>query len=156
MQTEKWILLVEDNASYRGLILALFQRILPNTRLLIAKDGAEAVDILQAPGAFPSSSPPDLVLLDLNLPKKSGLEVLTIIKSDPRLRSIPVIILSSSTREQDVQQSYALSANCYLNKPQDLAGFEEMIRAIDRFWHKSSSERFLAFARWTREPESTF
>lgn len=138
MKSEKQVLLIEDNPNYRDLILDLFRKIQPTLLLSAAKDGLEAIDILSGKCIRKEPFCPDLILLDLHLPKKTGFEVLSIIRSDPRLRSIPVVILTSSTSESDIQKSYNLFANCYLAKPIDLASFEEIIQSIYRFWLKET------------------
>ena len=97
-------------------------------------DGEEAMSFLKKEGKYSNSVSPDLVLLDLNLPKKNGLEVLAEIKEDPELKHIPVIILSISKLEEDIMQSYNNYANCYILKPVDLYQFLEVARSIEEFW----------------------
>src|SRR5688572_15640600 len=123
------ILLVEDNEG--DIVLtqeALKDGKLKNT-ITIARDGQEALDRLNSDAEFP-----DLVLLDINLPKMTGLEVLTAIKSDPRLRSIPVIMLSTSDEANDIMTSYNNYANCFITKPVDFNRFIEVVRTIEAFW----------------------
>jgi CheY-like chemotaxis protein len=104
------------------------------SRITVAPDGEEALAILRKEGRHARASRPDLILLDLNLPRKGGQEVLAEIKADPLLRRIPVVILSSSQAEQDVIRSYDLCANCYIAKPVDLGRFLDVVRAIETFW----------------------
>ncbi|HST02796.1 MAG TPA: response regulator, partial [Usitatibacter sp.] len=98
------------------------------------KDGVEAIDFLKQRGKYASAPRPDIILLDLNLPKKDGREVLSEIKGDRELRAIPVVILTTSKAEEDVLKSYDLHANCYVTKPVDLEKFIVVIQSIDRFW----------------------
>jgi CheY-like chemotaxis protein len=128
------ILLVEDNAGdYRLTQEALREGKVYNT-LHWAKDGVEALDFLRRRGAHGNAPRPDLVLLDLNLPKKDGREVLSEIKSDESLKTIPVVILTTSQAEEDILKSYHLHANCYVTKPVDLEKFIVVVQSIDRFW----------------------
>jgi CheY-like chemotaxis protein len=94
----------------------------------------EALAFLRREGAYAAAPRPDLILLDLNLPKKDGREVLAEIKTDPVLRRIPVVILTTSQAEQDILKSYDLHANCYISKPVDLDAFVEVVRSIEGFW----------------------
>jgi CheY-like chemotaxis protein len=124
------ILLVEDNpADVRLTEEALFEGKVKNT-LHVAEDGVAALRMLRDP-ALPK---PDLILLDLNLPKMSGQEVLNEIKNDKDLRSIPVVVLTTSSAERDILKSYELHANCYITKPVDLAQFLSVVKQIDEFW----------------------
>ena len=128
------ILLVEDNpADIRLTIEALREGKIAN-RLNVAKDGVEALDFLQRRGAFADAPRPDLVLLDLNLPKKDGREVLAEIKADDSLKRIPVVVLTTSQAEEDILKSYNLHANCYISKPVDLEQFITVVRTIEDFW----------------------
>ena len=97
-------------------------------------DGVEALAFLRREGPYADSPRPDLILLDLNLPKKSGREVLAEIKADPDLKRIPVVILTVSQAEQDIIKSYNLHANCYITKPVDLDQFLEVVKSIENFW----------------------
>jgi CheY-like chemotaxis protein len=128
------ILLVEDNPADVRLTQEVFKdcRILNN--LHIAKDGIEAMDFLTRKGDFKDKPMPDLVLLDLNLPKKDGREVLADMKNDPELKKIPVIVLTTSEAEQDIVRSYNLGANCYITKPVDLNQFIRVVHGIEDFW----------------------
>jgi CheY-like chemotaxis protein len=128
------ILLVEDNPGDVGLVQEAFNegRLLHN--LHVAKDGVEAIRFLRREGQYGDAPSPDLILLDLNLPKKDGREVLDEIKNDPTLMEIPVIVLTTSDDEADVHRAYHLHANCYLTKPVDMEDFIRKIRGIEDFW----------------------
>jgi len=102
--------------------------------LHVASDGMEATSFLWRQGKHANAPRPDLVLLDLNLPKKGGREILEEIKLDPSLKSIPVVVLTTSTAEEDILRSYQLHANCYITKPVDLDQFLKVIKTIDNFW----------------------
>ena len=122
------ILLVEDNpGDVRLTMEALKESQFPST-LHVARDGVEAMDYLR------NVALPDLILLDLNLPRRSGREVLTEIKADPALRRIPVMVLSTSRSDADVQFSYDHHANCYIQKPMELDRFFDVVRSIEQFW----------------------
>ena len=124
------ILLVEDNPGDVDLTkIALRQSKIAN-ELAVAKDGVQALEMLQQEGAKPT----DLILLDLNLPRKDGREVLAVIKEDPALRRIPVVVLTSSKAEQDVHKSYDLHANCYITKPVGFEEFTNIVKSIEDFW----------------------
>ena len=128
------ILLVEDNpGDYRLTKEALKEGKVYNN-LYWVKDGVEAIEFLKQRGAHASAPRPDIILLDLNLPKKDGREVLSEIKGDDNLRAIPVVILTTSKAEEDVLRSYDLHANCYVTKPVDLDKFIVVVQSIDRFW----------------------
>jgi CheY-like chemotaxis protein len=128
------ILLVEDNpGDYRLTQEALKEGKVYNN-LYWARDGVEALDFLKQVGKFADAPRPDIILLDLNLPKKDGREVLEEIKRDSNLRAIPVVILTTSKAEEDVLRSYDLHANCYVTKPVDLDKFIVVVQSIDRFW----------------------
>ena len=128
------ILLVEDNP---GDVL-LTQVALKDSKLLnklyVVEDGVEAMSFLRKNGKYSDMPTPDLILLDLNLPKKNGREVLAEIKNDVSLQHIPVTILSSSKNEEEILKTYKLHANCYITKPVDLEGFSKIVRAIEDFW----------------------
>ena len=128
------ILLVEDNPDDIDLMLEALKEGHARNRVCIAEDGVEALTLLRRMGQHADAPRPDLILLDLNLPGKSGHEVLAEIKADADLRRIPVVILTSSASEQDVVRSYNLSANCYITKPVDLDEFISLVKAIDSFW----------------------
>ena len=124
------VLLVEDDPGDVVLIEEAFEHNKVRNTLKIVGDGVEAMEFLRAPG----SSRPDLVLLDLNLPRMDGREVLAEIKSDPALRSIPVVVLTTSKAEEDILRSYDLHANAYVTKPVDFNRFIEVVRQIDEFF----------------------
>jgi two-component system, chemotaxis family, response regulator Rcp1 len=128
------ILLVEDNPGDVELTMAALRRAKMTNRPIVATDGEEALAALRNEGAYASAPRPDLILLDLNLPKKSGVEVLAEIKQDPSLRSIPVVVMTSSKAEEDVVRTYDLHANCYVTKPVDLDQFRNVVRSITEFW----------------------
>jgi chemotaxis family two-component system response regulator Rcp1 len=128
------ILLVEDNlGDIRLTQEALFDGKLKN-KLSVTKDGVEALAFLRQEGKYSNEPHPDLILLDLNLPKKSGHEVLKEIKNDPKLRLIPVVVLTTSEAEKDILKAYDLQANCYINKPVELERFLEVVKSIEDFW----------------------
>ena len=128
------VLLVEDNAGD----IRLTQEALKDAKvylgLHVVNDGVEALEFLRREGQFQKAPRPDLILLDLNLPRKNGREVLAEIKRDPQLLTIPVVILTTSAAEADIQQTYQLHANCYISKPVELDGFLSVVRSIDNFW----------------------
>lgn len=128
------ILLVEDNPGDVRLIQEIFQDGKIYNDLKIARDGEEALNYLHQRGMYQNSPNPDLILLDLNLPKKNGYEVLTEVKADERLRHIPVIILTASKAEEDIARAYDQYANCYLTKPIDLNQFINVVQQIKSFW----------------------
>lgn len=128
------ILLVEDNPGDVRLTKEALKEGRVYNNLHWAKDGVEALEYLQRRGKFAKVPRPDIILLDLNLPKKDGREVLSVIKSDPELKQIPVVILTTSKAEEDVLRSYELHANCYITKPVDLEKFILVVQSIDRFW----------------------
>lgn len=124
------VLLVEDDPGDVLLIREAFEDHKLNNTLLVASDGVEALEILRSPEA----GRPDLVLLDLNLPRKDGREVLKEIKADDALRSIPVVVLTTSDAEEDILRSYDLHANAYVTKPVDFESFIDVVRQIDDFF----------------------
>jgi two-component system, chemotaxis family, response regulator Rcp1 len=128
------ILLVEDNLGDIRLIQEVFHEGKISNRLDVTRDGEEAMAFLRQQGQYANAQIPDLILLDLNLPKKSGDEVLAEIKADHRLRKIPVIILTASKAEEDIARAYLHYANCYLTKPIDLDQFIHVVQAIKSFW----------------------
>ena len=137
MTTElKRILLAEDNANDLELTLAALQQHHLANEIVAVRDGAEALDDLYRRGAFAGvvAEPPALVLLDLKMPKVDGLEVLRVIKADPALRMIPVVMLTSSREESDLVRSYKLGVNAYVVKPVDFSEFMEAVRQIGAFW----------------------
>jgi CheY-like chemotaxis protein len=128
------ILLVEDNEGDVGLIEEVFKETNFRNRLHIAKDGEEAIHFLYGEGMFLGSQHPDLILLDLNLPKKDGREVLREIKEDSNLKHIPVIVLTTSTAKKDIFRAYDLHANAYVTKPLDFNQFLTVVESIVNFW----------------------
>ena len=128
------ILLVEDSPSDAELTIdALHSARVLNTVLRVS-DGVEALRFLRREGEYTAAALPDLILLDLNLPRMSGYELLEIIKHDEALRAIPVIILTTSYAERDVMRSYQLQANCYVSKPVDLQAFLDVVQQTGEFW----------------------
>jgi chemotaxis family two-component system response regulator Rcp1 len=128
------ILLVEDNPGDARLTQEALRDGKVYNNLTVVPDGVEAMAYLRREGQYVGAAQPDLILLDLNLPKKDGREVLQEIKADERLRLIPVVVLTSSNAEQDVLKSYGLHANCYVTKPVDLDQFIGAVKAIENFW----------------------
>lgn len=128
------ILLVEDNPGDVRLTIEALKEGKVRNRLSVARDGVEALAFLRRQGAYADAARPDLILLDLNLPRKDGREVLAEIKVDPNLRRIPVVVLTTSKAEEDVLRTYDLHANCYIAKPVDLEQFISVVRSIDDFW----------------------
>lgn len=128
------ILLVEDNdADVRLTEEALLDGKI-NNQIHRVKNGIEALAFLRQESPFEDSPRPDIILLDLNMPKMDGREVLKIMNEDPELATIPVIVLTTSEAEQDIAKSYALKANCYISKPVDFKQFVEVVRSIELFW----------------------
>jgi chemotaxis family two-component system response regulator Rcp1 len=128
------ILMVEDNPGDVRLTIEALKEAKVRNNLHTVEDGVEAMAFLRREGRYAEAPRPDLVLLDLNLPKKTGREVLAEIKDDPDLRRIPVVILTVSQAEQDIVKSYNLHANCYITKPVDLDRFLEVVQSIENFW----------------------
>jgi CheY-like chemotaxis protein len=128
------ILLVEDNPGDARLTKEALRDGRISNSLSIVRDGVEALEFLRREGRHAGAARPDLILLDLNLPKKDGREVLEEIKADPDLRRIPVVVLTTSQAEQDILQAYNLHANCYITKPVDLDRFLEILRSLEDFW----------------------
>ena len=128
------ILLVEDNPADVRLTEEALREGKVKNRLAVARDGLEALEFLRRQGKFANATRPDLILLDLNLPRKDGREVLAEIKNDDDLKLIPVVVLTTSSAEQDILKSYKLHANCYITKPVDLEQFVSVVRSIDDFW----------------------
>jgi chemotaxis family two-component system response regulator Rcp1 len=128
------ILLVEDSPGDVRLTREAFRDAKVHINLHVALDGTEAMAFLRQDGEHANAPCPDLILLDLNLPKKDGREVLKEIKESPTLKSIPVVILTTSEAEADILRSYQLHANCYITKPVGLDGFLKVVNSIDSFW----------------------
>ena len=128
------ILLVEDSPGDVRLTKEALKEGKVHNNLSVVVDGEQAMAFLQRRDQFANAPRPDLILLDLNLPKKDGREVLAEVKADAKLRSIPVVILTTSKAEEDVLRSYQLNANCYVTKPVDLEQFIRVVKAIEDFW----------------------
>jgi chemotaxis family two-component system response regulator Rcp1 len=128
------VLLIEDSEADVRLTIEALKEAKVQNRLWVVEDGVEAMAFLHKEGKFSDAPRPDLVLLDLNLPRKDGRQVLKEVKSDPELRKIPVVVLTISKAEEDVLKAYDLHANCYINKPVDFNRFMEVVRAIEGFW----------------------
>lgn len=128
------ILLVEDNPGDARLTQEAFRDAKVTNNIHLATDGEEALAFLRKLGVHEQAPRPDIVLLDLNLPKKDGREVLAEIKDDDDLKRIPVVILTTSKAEEDILKTYNLHANCYMSKPVELEPFLEVIKAIENFW----------------------
>ncbi len=128
------VLLVEDNPGDVRLTREAFADANSSIHLHVANDGVEAMAFLRKQGAHKTAPRPDLILLDLNLPKMDGREVLSNIKQDNDLKTIPTVILTTSEAQADIAKSYELQANCYLNKPVRLDEFEALVKSINDFW----------------------
>ena len=128
------VLLVEDSPGDIRLTREALKDAKVHINLHVAMDGTEAMAFLLCQGEHANAPRPDLILLDLNLPKKDGREVLAEIKESPALKSIPVVILTTSAFEMDILRSYQCHANCYITKPVGLDGFLEVVKSIDNFW----------------------
>ncbi|MGA3268991.1 MAG: response regulator [Verrucomicrobiota bacterium] len=128
------ILLVEDSPSDTDLTVEALQKGKVLNHLSIVDDGVKAIEFLRRQGPYSDAPRPDVVLLDLNLPRKDGREVLAEIKADGNLRTIPIVVLTTSRAEQDILRVYRLNGNCYITKPVDFGQFIEVIRAIKDFW----------------------
>ena len=134
---EKMILLVEDNADDEALTLRALKKNNIGNTVMVVRDGAEALDFLFCSGVYANRDPrdkPQVILLDLKLPKVDGLEVLRRIRADPSTRTLPVVILTSSKEEQDVVNSYLIGVNSYVRKPVDFIQFVEAIRQLGLYW----------------------
>ncbi len=128
------VLQVEDNPGDVRLTQESFRDANMSIQLHVASDGVEAMAFLRKEGAHVHAPRPDLILLDLNLPKMDGREVLAQIKGDERLKTIPIVILTTSEAEADILKSYQLQANCYLSKPVQLDAFQNLVKSINDFW----------------------
>ena len=128
------ILLVEDNPAEARLVQEALKEGRVAAKLFWAKDGLEALDFLYQRGQYTEAPRPDLILLDLNLPRLNGKEVLQQVKQDPALLNIPIVMLSTSSARQDVQDAYAAHANSFMTKPADFDKFMEMVKLIDAYW----------------------
>jgi CheY-like chemotaxis protein len=134
MEEQADILLVEDNPADVDLTRASLEESRVLSNLHVTTDGVEAMDFLHQRNGFEDAPQPDLVLLDLNLPRKDGREVLKECKEDERLRRIPIVVLTSSKAESDVARAYNLHANSYVEKPVDLDGFIDILQGLEAFW----------------------
>jgi len=128
------ILLIEDNAGDVRLIQEAFKDSKIENQFSVVYDGENAMKYLYKQEEFADNPSPDIIFLDLNLPKKSGMEILEEIKTDPELRKIPVVILTTSSTAEHIQQSYGLHANCYITKPVDFNAFVDVVKVIEGFW----------------------
>jgi two-component system, chemotaxis family, response regulator Rcp1 len=128
------VLLVEDSAAEARLAREALMEAKSTVRLHVATDGVEAMEFLRRQGPYQEAPRPMLVLLDLNLPRKDGREVLRDIKEDANLRRIPVVVLTTSQAPSDISRAYELFANCYIQKPLELDGFIEIVKSIHRYW----------------------
>jgi chemotaxis family two-component system response regulator Rcp1 len=134
MTDEIQILLVEDNPGDVRLTREALRGAKVANELHVVDDGEEALDFLRRRGRHGDAPRPDIVLLDLNLPRVDGVEVLADIKSDPELAKIPIIVLTSSSAEADIQRAYELHANCFISKPVDFTEFIGAVRSLEGFW----------------------
>ncbi|MCA1596223.1 MAG: response regulator [Chloroflexi bacterium] len=128
------ILLVEDSSTDVLLAREALEHAKVRNELHVVKDGVEAMAFLRKEGLYTGVPGPDLILLDLNLPRKDGREVLAEVKADEHLRTIPVVVLTTSKAQEDVLKAYGLHANCYISKPVDFEQFTNVVMAIDQFW----------------------
>jgi CheY-like chemotaxis protein len=128
------ILLVEDNPGDVRLTLETWKESKLLNHISVVADGVEAMAFLRREGKYADAAHPDLILLDLNLPRKDGREVLAEIKADERFKRIPVVVLTTSNAEQDILKTYDLHANCYITKPVDLEQFSAVVKALAEFW----------------------
>ena len=128
------ILLVEDNEGDILLTLEAFKEIKVKNTIAVVKDGEEAIDFLKREGQYANRVLPHLILLDINMPKINGIEVLEFIKKDEKLKMIPVVMLTTSSSETDIAECYEKSANCFITKPLDFGKFLNVVEAIETFW----------------------
>lgn len=128
------ILLVEDNEGDIRLTIEAFKEAKIRNQIKVVRDGEEALDYLRKQGPYTDVASPDIILLDINLPKIDGKEVLNTMKNDSTLKSIPVIMLTTSSADSDIEESYANHANCYVIKPVDLNRFMDVVRSIEDYW----------------------
>lgn len=128
------ILLVEDNEGDIFLVTEALEEGKIVNKISVTKDGKEAIDFLEKKGKYQNADRPDLILLDINLPKKNGFEVLEHIKSQKNLKQIPVIMLTTSSSEKDISMSYKNHANCFITKPVDVENFLKVVYSIENFW----------------------
>ena len=128
------ILLVEDSPSDTELTLEALKDFKVRNHVCVVEDGVQALDFLHRRDKYVNAPRPDLIMLDLNLPRKDGREVLAEIKADDNLKTIPIVVLTTSRAEQDILRAYQLNANCYINKPVDFNQFLDVVRSIESFW----------------------
>jgi chemotaxis family two-component system response regulator Rcp1 len=128
------ILLVEDSPGDIRLTVEAFRDANPAVHIIVVRDGTEAMAYLRQLGIYVLAPRPDLILLDLNMPKMDGREVLALIKADESLKLIPTVILTTSAEEADIVHSYKHHANCYLQKPVELQSFEDLVKSVNNFW----------------------
>jgi chemotaxis family two-component system response regulator Rcp1 len=128
------ILLVEDNEGDVLLTLEAFKELKVNNHVAVVRDGAEAIEFLKREGRFADRTIPHLILLDINMPKLNGIEVLEFIKNDEKLKKIPVVMLTTSSSESDISTCYEKSANCFITKPLDFGKFIGVVKSIETFW----------------------
>jgi CheY-like chemotaxis protein len=128
------ILLVEDSPSDTELTLEALKDFKVRNHVSVVDDGVQAMQFLRREGPYAAAPRPDLIMLDLNLPRKDGREVLAEIKADNSLKTIPIVVLTTSRAEQDVLRAYQFNANCYITKPVDFSQFLEVVRSIESFW----------------------
>ena len=128
------ILLVEDSPSDTELTLEALKDFKVRNHVSVVEDGVQALQFLRRQGPYAEAARPDLIMLDLNLPRKDGREVLAAIKGDDSLKLIPIVVLTTSRADQDILHAYQLNANCYINKPVDFNQFLEVVRSIEAFW----------------------
>lgn len=131
------VLLVEDSRADARLMVEVFKEEHINVDVDIVRDGEEAMDYLKQQGKYKAAPVPKLIILDLNMPKKDGREVLAEVKSDSKLSTIPVVVLTTSQSEEDIQKSYKLHASCFVTKPLELEKFIAIIKSLDSFWFKA-------------------
>ncbi len=133
-QQDKIILLVEDSKADIRLVQEVLKTSTVPHQLMIVRNGMDAMAYLRQEGEFSESPRPNLIVLDLNLPRKDGREVLAEIKTDPNLKRIPVIVLTTSSNDQDIQESYDLYVNCYITKSRNLKDLFKLVKGIESFW----------------------
>lgn len=135
----KTIFLIEDNRGDIRLIQEALKSTAAQCEVVVARDGMEAMAYLRQDGDYANAIRPDLILLDLNLPKKDGREVLAEIKADPSLKHIPVVVLTTSRNEEDIFKSYDLHVNCYISKSRNLSELFRIVRGIEEFWLETAA-----------------
>jgi two-component system, chemotaxis family, response regulator Rcp1 len=148
----KTILLVEDNRADIRLIQEAFKSTATQAEVVVVRDGMAAMSYLRQEGEYLNATLPDLVLLDLNLPKKDGREVLAEIKADPQLKRLPVVVLTTSLNEEDILKSYDLHVNCYIVKSRNLTQLFKTVRGIEEFWLETATLPFGAGIRTHLQP----